>query len=62
MDVGSGEPVSHLVGSGLLVAHGSDSEVISQVVVAVAVVGGLDDFDVLVVVALELRQRNPVGL
>lgn len=60
LDVRAGEPFSHLVGSGLLVAHGSDSEVISQVSVAVAIVGGLDDFDVMVVITLEFWQRHPL--
>lgn len=61
MDVGTGEPFSHLVGSWLLVAHGGNAEVIAQVIVTVAVVGGLDDFDVLIVLALELGQWNPFG-
>lgn len=39
MDIRSGEPFTHLVRAGLLVAHGGDSEVITEVVVAVAVVG-----------------------
>lgn len=60
LDVRAGKPFSHLVGSWLLVAHGSDSEVVSQVGIAVAEVGVLDDFDVLVVDTLELWQWNPL--
>lgn len=61
LNVRAGEPFSHFVGSWLLVAHCSDSEVITQVSVAVGVVGGLDNFNVLIAITLELRQRNPVG-
>lgn len=58
LNVRAGEVLSHLVGSWLLVADGGDTEVIAEVIVAVAVVGGLDDFDILVVLALELRKWN----
>lgn len=53
MDIRSGEPFTHLVRAGLLVAHGGDSEVITEVVVAVAVVGRLNDFNEVLVLVLE---------
>ena len=62
LDVRAGKPFSHLVGSGLLVAHGSDSEMVSQVGITVAEVGGLDDFDVLVLFALKLGKWDQVSV